>query len=124
MCLATYYTTPKDNTISTILHQKWQGHAMPTTPKPPGKSTNAKVHFQAVPDMGSERSIPQHFDAIEPNAHASPATSNQTLGFRNLFRLTPVKVGLKPMTNPLAHCPPSEDITTKSPYTFIPKVNT
>ncbi|KAK9988721.1 hypothetical protein SO802_028960 [Lithocarpus litseifolius] len=111
---STYCTTPKDDTASTTLHQSWQTHATSTTPKPPGKSTKANVHFQTVADMGLEIAIPQHTKPIESNAHVNPKTTNQALGFRKHFRLTPVQVGLMPIINPLAHGLPSQDITAKT----------
>ena len=55
---STYCTTLKDDAAPTILHQTWQAHATPTTPEPPGKSTNAYVHSQVVLDIGLEVSIP------------------------------------------------------------------
>ena len=122
-CAATYYTIPKDDMVSTILHQTWQDHATPTTPEPPGKSTNAKVHSQAVPELGPKRSTKQHSVSTKPNEHASPSTSNQLLGLRNLFRLTPVKVGLKPMNEPSALSPPSQNITSESFDTSLPRTN-
>ena len=119
-----YCTTLKDDTTPTILHQTWQAHATPTTPEPSGKSTNANVHSQVVLDMGLEVSIPQHNKSIKSNVHVNPTPTNQTLGFRNLFHLTLVKVGLIPMTDPPAHRPPSLDITIKPTYTIIPIANT
>lgn len=86
-----YCTTPKDSTVSSIPYQTWQAHTTPTTLEPPNKSTNANAQPQPVPDTGPEVSIPQYTKAIEPSAHESPITTNQTLGFRNLFCLTQCK---------------------------------
>ncbi|KAF3964783.1 hypothetical protein CMV_010966 [Castanea mollissima] len=117
-------TAPKDSTVSSIPYQTWQVHSTPTTPEPPDNSTNtnAQPQPQAVQDTGLEVSFPQYTKAIEPSFHESPITTNQTLGFRNLFCQTPMQVGLKPTTDPPARCPPNQD--TKPPYTSKPNKNT
>ena len=119
-CTTSYCTTPKDETVSTLLHQTWQDLATPTSHEPPGMSENDMMHAQAIPDMGMKSSIHLHSKPIEPNAHLESIAP----ALRSLFCLTPVKVRLKPMIDPSAHSTPYQNITTLSFDTVIPKTDT
>ena len=106
--------------MSTLLHQMWQDLAKPTSYEPPGMSENDMMHAQAILDMGMKSSIHLYSKPTEPNAHLESTAP----ALRNLFCLTPVKVRLKPMIDPLAHSTPYQNITTLSFDTVIPKTDT
>ena len=68
---------------------------------------------------------PPQVKPTETDIHQDSSVSSQITGLRNLIRLTPVQVGLKPKLNAKIRRPtqvmPSPDNTTKAPKAYIPK---
>lgn len=68
---------------------------------------------------------PPQVKPTKTDIHQDSSVSSQITGLRNLIRLTPVQVGLKPKLNAKIRRPtqvmPSPDNTTKAPKAYIPK---
>ena len=59
--------------------------------------------IQAELESPLETTVPHHVLCAKAKSQAGPATKASTCGFRNLIRLTPVQVGLRPIKEQASH---------------------
>ncbi|KAL0013188.1 hypothetical protein SO802_000257 [Lithocarpus litseifolius] len=106
----------------------WHSHDILTSTTPAGtECTTSITSIQAELESPLETIVPHHASCTVAMSHAGPTTKTSTSGFHNLFRLTSVQVGLRPIEefvyptsaqNPNcpdhAHSPTRKQIKTQS----------